>query len=236
MIYNPWHGCHKISPGCLNCYVYRMDERYQKDSSIVKKTQQFDLPIRKHKDGSYVMANTEIIYTCFTSDFFVEEADEWRKEVYAFIKERQDCHFLIITKRIDRFYVSLPDDWEDGYPNVSICCTVENQVMADYRLPLFLKAPIKHKQIICEPLIDSIDLSSYLNPSIEALIVGGESGPNSRVCDYDWVMHIRETCIQKGIPFHFKQTGRWLRKDNTDYFIARKYQMIQAKKANIDWL
>lgn len=235
MIYNPWHGCHKISPGCLNCYVYRMDERYQKDSSIVKRTQQFDLPIRKHKDGSYVMDNTEIIYTCFTSDFFVEEADEWRKEVYAFIKERQDCHFLIITKRIDRFYVSLPDDWGDRYSNVSICCTVENQTMADYRLPLFLKAPIKHKQIICEPLIDSIDLSQYLDKSIEALIVGGESGPNSRVCDYGWVMHIREACIQKGIPFHFKQTGRWLRKDTIDYFIARKYQMIQAKKANIDW-
>ena len=25
-IWNPWHGCHKISPGCANCYVYRRDE------------------------------------------------------------------------------------------------------------------------------------------------------------------------------------------------------------------
>ena len=37
-IWNPWHGCKKISPGCYNCYVYRRDAEFGKDSSIVKKT------------------------------------------------------------------------------------------------------------------------------------------------------------------------------------------------------
>ncbi len=36
-IWNPWHGCHKISPGCANCYVYRLDESIGKDASIVSK-------------------------------------------------------------------------------------------------------------------------------------------------------------------------------------------------------
>jgi len=24
-IWNPWHGCHKCSEGCLNCYFYYLD-------------------------------------------------------------------------------------------------------------------------------------------------------------------------------------------------------------------
>ena len=42
--WNPWHGCHKISEGCQNCYVYRTDSRYGKDSGKVEKTSNFDMP------------------------------------------------------------------------------------------------------------------------------------------------------------------------------------------------
>ena len=31
-MWNPWHGCQKISPGCKNCYVYRQDFKFKKDS------------------------------------------------------------------------------------------------------------------------------------------------------------------------------------------------------------
>lgn len=48
-LWNPWHGCHKYSAGCANCYVYRMDERYGRDSSVVKKTKDFALPVKKKK-------------------------------------------------------------------------------------------------------------------------------------------------------------------------------------------
>lgn len=80
-----------------------------------------------------------MVYTCFTSDFFLEEADEWRAEAWAIIRERCDLSFLIPTKRIDRFRVSLPSDWGDGYDHVAIACTVENQDRANYRLPLFVR-------------------------------------------------------------------------------------------------
>ena len=36
-MWNPWHGCHKISPGCKNCYVYRQDFNFKKDIFTVKK-------------------------------------------------------------------------------------------------------------------------------------------------------------------------------------------------------
>ena len=61
------------------------------------------------------------------------------------IRPCDDLSFLMITKRIDRLHVSLPDDWGDGYEHVTICCTVENQDRADYRLPIYKAAPVKHK-------------------------------------------------------------------------------------------
>lgn len=233
--WNLWHGCHKISSGCKNCYVYRQDSRYERDSSVVKKTRNFDFPIRKDRKGKYKIPPGTVVYTCFTSDFFLEDADDWRKEAWKMIEIRRDLKFLIITKRIDRFYVNLPNNWEDGYDNVAICCTVENQDMADYRLPIFCNLPIKHKMICCEPLLEKVDLSFYLKKDIKAVISGGESGINARICDYDWILYIRNQCIENDVAFWFKQTGAYFKKENKIYRILRKHQHSQAKKANINY-
>ena len=147
--WNPWHGCKKKSEGCLNCYVYRHDARYGGDARIIYKVKDFDMPIRKNRRGEYKIPSGSIIWTCFTSDFFLEEADEWRKEAWDIIRERHDCSFIFLTKRIERFNVSLPDDWGDGWNNVTIGCSCENQTRADERIPLLLALPIKTKQIIC---------------------------------------------------------------------------------------
>lgn len=233
-IWNSWHGCHKISEGCLNCYVYRRDAQYGKDSSVVAKTGDFNLPVKRNRTGEYKLPGNETVYTCFTSDFFLEEADEWRIEAWQMIRKRSDLHFFIVTKRIHRFQVNLPADWGDGYDNVTISCTVENQDRADYRLPIFLAAPIKHKSIICEPLLESVNLSMYLYNVIEEVVVGGESGPNARICSYNWVLSLREQCRQKGVAFNFKQTGAHFEKDGKLYTIRRTLQQPQAQKAGID--
>lgn len=233
--WNLWHGCHKISPGCKNCYVYLQDALFDKDSSIVTKTKNFDLPIKRKRNGEYKIPSSETIYTCFTSDFFVEDADLWRPAAWKIIKERSDLNFLIITKRIDRFHCHLPEDWGTGYNNIAIACTIENQDRANFRLPIYSKLPIKHKIIICEPLLEKIDLSSYLNDSIEMVIAGGESGNEARICDYTWVLNLRQQCINSNVNFHFKQTGANFKKDGKTYRIVRKFQHSQAKKANIDY-
>ncbi len=188
--WNLWHGCHKISPGCANCYVYRMDAKYQRDSSQVCKTSDFDLPARKNRFGEYKIPSGEVLYTCFTSDFFLEDADPWRPQAWEMMRRRQDLHFLFITKRIHRFYDAIPSDWGDGYENVTICCTTENQDRADFRLPIFLEAPIRHKQIVCEPLLGPIDLSRYLGGWIEGLVAGGESGEAARLCRFEWLLSL----------------------------------------------
>lgn len=234
MSYNPWHGCHKISAGCVNCYMFRGDEQFDRDANTVRKTQAFSLPIQKKRDGSYKVKSQTTLYTCLTSDFFIEEADEWRNEVWSMIKERVDCHFFIITKRINRFLECIPSDWELGYDNVTIACTVENQTQADLRLPLFKIYPIKHKIIICEPILERIDLSNYLDQSIEEVLVGGESGPNARVCDYEWVLELKNQADMNKIDFTFKQTGANFVKQNKRYQIQRMNQLTQAKRANIN--
>ena len=233
-MWNPWHGCQKISEGCQNCYVYRRDAQYGKDSSVVAKTGEFNLPLKRTRAGGYKLTGPETVYTCFTSDFFLEDADAWRAEAWQMIRWRPDLHFFIVTKRIRRFRVQLPEDWGSGYSNVAICCTVENQRWAEERLPIFLAAPIQHKSIICEPLLGPVDLSAYLSPVIESVIVGGESGSNARVCDYAWVLALRDQCRQKGVGFHFKQTGAHFSKDGRLYTIRRALQHSQATKAGID--
>ena len=150
------------------------------------------------------------------------------------IRKRQDLHFLFITKRIDRLHECLPADWGDGYDHVTICCTMENQDRIDYRLPIYKAAPIKHKIIICEPLLGPIDFRGELGDWVEQVVVGGESGKEARVCNYDWVLNIRKQCIHGKVLFSFKQIGARLLKDGYLYHIKRRYQHSQARKAKID--
>lgn len=234
MIWNPWHGCKKYSDGCKNCYVYRRDAEIGKISSIVERTGMFNLPLAREKNGEYKIKSSSIVYACMTSDFFIKEADVWREEAWEMIRERSDLNFFIITKRIKRFAEKLPLDWGDGYDNVTICCTAENQKEADDRLPFFIEAPIKRKRIICEPLLEAIDISKYLSDKIELVAAGGESGYGARLCRFDWILSLREQCEKNNVPFFFKQTGANFERDGKVYSIPRKYQMSQAKKAGLN--
>jgi protein gp37 len=177
MNWEPWTGCYPASEGCKYCYFYGpYAKRYGQNT--IQKTAQFDWVTKKNAKGEYNIKGNKILPTCFATDFFLPEADEWRAEVWEMIKIRSDIEFLILTKRIDRFPVSLPEDWGDGYDNVNIGCTVENQELADYRLPLFLSYPIKRRFIACTPLLVSIDLTPYLH-GVEHVTVGEETSADS---------------------------------------------------------
>lgn len=235
VIWNPWHGCHKISEGCLNCYMFKQDSMYEIDSEDIHLTKtKFKMPIAKDKYRDFKIPSGSLIKTCLTSDFFLEEADEWRGETWKMIKERDDCIFLIITKRVERIKECLPSDWNDGYKNVIISLTVENQKNADYRIPIFLNIPVKHKSLTLAPLLENIDIFKYLD-YIEEVYVAGESDfYNARECKYDWILNIREQCSKKRINFIFFQTGSNFTKNEINYKIKHKDEYEQAKKANIN--
>lgn len=233
--WNPWHGCHKCSPGCLNCYVYYLDGKRGKDAGIVTRSKtNFDLPLKKDRQGAYKLPSGHEIATCFTSDFFLPEADPWREEAWAIIRQRPDLDFLICTKRIERFSSCLPEDWGSGYENVILAVSCENNQKAAERLPLLLQAPARRKVILAAPLLEDIDFSPFLSQgNIDQISVGGESYENARVCDFDWVRHIKATCDRFHVAFDFHQTGSNFIKDGRHYTIRHHDEYQQAKKAMV---
>ena len=232
-VWNPWHGCRKISPGCANCYVYRRDESIGKDASAVTKTGDFDLPLKKDRKGKYKLTPEDgTVFTCMTSDFFLDEADAWRPACWDMIRARTDLHFFIITKRIGRFAACAPPDWGDGWDNVTVCSTCEDQTRADLRLPVLLDLPLKHRELICEPMLGPVEMEKYLATGlIEHVTCGGESGPKARPCEDKWIREVRRECIRQGVPFTFKQTGAVFVMDGRTYRIERKDQIPQARKS-----
>ena len=158
-IWNPWRGCRRCSEGCLHCYIHKGDAKRGVDTGAIVQMADFYKPVKKLKNGNYRM-KSGLVYTCFSTDFLIEEADPWRTECWEMIKERQDCTFLFLTKRIERFIECVPADWGGGYDNVVVCCTIENQKNADRKLSVFQSLPIKHKCITAQPLLEKIDVEN----------------------------------------------------------------------------
>lgn len=236
-MWNPWHGCHKISAGCKHCYVYREDAAFGAavPSNEVRLTSSFHLPIKRDRKKNWKFPAGTQFALCFTSDLLIEEGDQWRGAIWDMIRQRHDCSFFFFTKRINRLAHCLPYDWDDGYDNVAIGCTVENQDRADHRMPIFLSLPIKHRLVIVAPMLQQIDLRRYLDPKlIEEVSVGGESGKYARPLDYSWVLDMHRQCKAAQVPFTFHQTGSYLIKDGRKYYIPREHQHSQAKKAGLN--
>lgn len=233
-IWNPWRGCHKYSTGCKYCYIHKGDLKRGIDTDTVIKTDNFYAPVAKNKSGNYKMKPGQIVYLGFSTDFLIEEADEWRSECWKMMRERPDLHFIFLTKRIERFKDCMPNDWKDGYDNVTVGCTVENQDRADKRLRIFQELPVKHKNIICQPLLETINLEPYLN-DVELVVAGGESDKDARTLCYDWVLNIRRQCISCNVHFEFRQCGTHFMKDGKKYVLKVRDLCSQARKANINF-
>lgn len=232
-MWNPWRGCHRHSEGCRYCYIHKGDARRHIDTNQIVRSESFRAPLEKKKNGEWKMKPGQTVYVCFSSDFLLPEADRWRAEAWDIIRQRPDLNFLFLTKRIERFMDCIPDDWGSGYPQVTVGCTAENQRRAEERLALFAQLPIQHKNIICQPLLEDINIEPWLT-GIELVVVGGESDRNARPLNYDWVLSLRDQCLRQHTPFQFRQCGTRFIKDGRLYTLAVKDLGRQARKADID--
>ena len=234
-IWNPWHGCRKYSEGCENCYMYYLDARRGRDGSeIYKVKSSFDLPVKRDRYGNYKIKSGATLHVSLTSDFFLEEADEWRDEAWRFIRERPDVRFIILTKRAGRIKDHLPDDWGDGYPNVALRVSAENQKRADERIPVLLSVPAKHKGVMTAPLIGEIHIEKYLETGmIEYVIADGENYEGARPCRYEWVKSLYDQCRLYGVEFEFAGTGNVFVKDGKTYNICKAYQHKEALRSGL---
>lgn len=228
--WNPWHGCRKVSAGCQNCYVYTLDRRYGRDASVIFRTKTvFDLPITRTRDGSFKYPPGTTFYTCFNSDFFLEDADPWRPEAWEIIRQRQDCIFFLMTKRPERIAQTFPAD-KESFRHMQIGVSTENQAMADRRLPGFLALDLAYHGVMIGPILEAVNLRPYLQTGkVDHVTVSGESYTGARLTRYDDVRSIYQQCKEFHVPFTFLQTGnRWLQ-DRKEYHIARARQRTFAQ-------
>ena len=237
IIWNPWHGCHKVSEGCAHCYMYFLDGKRGIDTSRVFRTDNFDLPLQRKRDGSFRIAPGMQLYVGLSTDFFVEEADRWRDEAWDIIRKRPDVVFRLLTKRAYRIRECLPDDWGDGYENVMLQVTTENQVRADERLSILLDIPAKHKGFMAAPFIGEVDAETYLaSGQFEEVLCGGENYDGARPCHYEWVKRLSDQCRKHDVTFDFIETGTVFVKDGKTYHIPEKRQQsVQAFKSGLSY-
>ena len=237
-IWNPWHGCIKISEGCQNCYMYFLDRIRNHDGADIYRTKAgFNYPLSRDKNGNYKIKSGELIRVCMTSDFFLKEADEWRHEAWEIMRIRSDVKFFLLTKRVERVRDCLPKDWGTGWENIFFNVTCENQKRADERIPQLLDLPFKHKGIMTAPLIGAVDINEYLKTGqIEQVICGGENYDGSRLCDFDWVKSLRRQCEEYNITFCFMETGTRFVKDGKLYNLSKKsLQSEMAYKSGMNF-
>ncbi len=71
IIWNPWHGCHKVSEGCQHCYMYFLDRMRGIDTSRVTRNAGFDMPLRRGRDGKFKIAPGMELLVGLSTDFFV---------------------------------------------------------------------------------------------------------------------------------------------------------------------
>lgn len=200
--WNPWVGCIKVSQGCKNCYMYRDQTKYGNDPRLIRRTSDatFKAPL-KWRDPA-------MVFTCSWSDWFIEEADEWRPEAWEIVKATPHLTYQILTKRperIRRIANSLPDDWGDGYPNVWLGVSVEDSSNYD-RLLHLKKIPAKVRFISAEPLLGPVSFLPVYD-DYHWLIIGGESGPNHRPMNPEWASWLAYEAKECGVPVFFKQMG-----------------------------
>jgi protein gp37 len=106
--------------------------------------------------------------------------------------------------------------------------SVENE---DYthRIDHLRKSHAKIKFLSIEPLIGAIDELNLTG--IDWVIVGGESGPKARSMSEDWVLRIRDLCLEAEVPFFFKQWGGVNKKRNGRTLRGRTWDQMPRLNA-----
>jgi len=239
--FNPWHGCAKVSPGCKNCYAETLTNRWGGDYWGIHAPRKFmsdaywQKPIKWNKQAEKA-GRIDRVFCASMADVFEfhqdpeidERMHQERMRLFQLITDTPHLMWLLLTKRpenvvpvIDRvgsdFGMILTPEEQELPENVCIMTSVENQEQANKRIPELLAIPAQCYGLSIEPLLDSVDLSPWLDdfarkhlPSPCWVIAGGESGHGARPMHPDWVRSLRDQCEEAGVPFFFKQWGAWL--------------------------
>ena len=217
--WNPCTGCTKISAGCQNCYAERLSERL-KEMGQEKYKNGFKLTV--HEDALEIpltWSKPKKIFVNSMSDLFHKDVPKsFILKVFNVMNRANQHQYQILTKRAER--IRELDKYLPWNPNIWMGVTVENN---DYvnRIDFLRKSSAHIKFISFEPLIGPINDANL--EGIDWVIVGGESGPNSRPIERNWVIQLRNQCRKDGVPFFFKQWGGINKKKNGRILDGRIY-------------
>lgn len=201
--WNPLTGCSKVSPGCAHCYAERLAVRlkamgnpnYQNGFQLTLHENQLAVPLRWKK--------SRMIFVNSMSDLFHEDVPfEFVTKVFDTMIKAEQHYFQVLTKR-STVLRNIADKltWPK---HIWMGVSVENHSYT-YRIDNLRSTPAAVKFLSLEPLLGPVpdmDLTG-----IDWVIVGGESGPGARKMKKEWVLDIKAQCIEKEVPFFFKQWG-----------------------------
>lgn len=232
--FNPWIGCTKVSPACDHCYAETWDKRYNEGRRWGPKAPRtrtsrsnWSQPVRWNRLAASEGVRYRVFCASLADVFDNQVPPEWRVDLWELIRATPHLDWLLLTKRPKNIAGMLPADWGEGYANVWLGTTVENQTEADRRIPHLLGVPAVVHFLSCEPLLGPVSLrwlSAFpeshpyraQKPSgstdhldglrrIGWVIAGGESGVGFRPADREWFRSLRDQCAEAGVPFLFKQ-------------------------------
>lgn len=217
--FNPWWGCTKVSAACDNCYADLWARRlgrklWGRDASRrFFSDSHWKEPLRWNREAQNNNQRARV-FCASMADVFERRADlnAPRERLWQLIVDTPYLDWLLLTKRPQNITRYAP--WTTNWPiNVWLGTSVENQQIAEKRLPFLLAIPSVVRFLSCEPLLGMIDLKEWFNRSglhpIDWIIAGGESGGHSRPMHPDWALGLLNQCLEFDVPFHFKQWGHW---------------------------
>lgn len=206
--WNPWQGCSKVSDGCKFCYMFRDMARWQKDGGTVVRSSAatFNMPLRIKMPGR--------VFTCSWSDFFHSGADNWRDDAWGIIRRTPHLTYQILTKRPERIKGRLPRDWGDGYRNVWLGISLENDEFICKRYTELANVSARVKFVSFEPLLGEITI---LPCGVDWAIIGGESGNDAGAYRYretklEWIEELIADMQAQRTKVFVKQLGTHLSK------------------------
>lgn len=211
--FNVAWGCTKISPGCKNCYADSLSERYGHDvwgPRNLRRTfgaAHWAEPLKWNREAEATRERRRVF--CSSMCDIAEDHPTIIAEVkklWPLIRRTPWLDWQLLTKRTDRYEKILPDDWGDGYPNVWLGTSIENNDYV-FRADILRQLPATVRFISYEPALgplDKIDLAG-----IDWLIMGGESGPGFRPMDKQWARDIKARCEAAGTAFFYKQSAAY---------------------------
>lgn len=215
--WNPVTGCHKVSPGCLNCYAERIAQNHFGHKKWTPANIEHNLKLHRNR-LSYPKGwkKPRMVFVNSMSDLFHPRIPfKFIEQVFAVMEATPRHTYQILTKRPAIMQEFL--QFREPLPNVWLGVSAENDEYIRRRVPILLDTPATVRFVSLEPLLEMPTAIADYMVRLDWIIVGGESGVlGCREMPIAAPAFVRDLCQRHGTPFFFKQWGGWPDKRDGD--------------------